>query len=82
LYAGHDSTTWNLDVPNSGTIAINSLAATNLTAGIKTGAAGFNVLVAGSTENKLTLNALNVTATNGLTAAGISELTAKAACWS
>lgn len=71
---------YNLDVPATGTITINKLAATDLSAGIGT---DFTVVKASSSENKLKLSKLEVTEANGLSASnGIAHLTAEAACWS
>lgn len=66
-----------------GAIKIANLEATNLCAGISSNSnQTVNVLEALSDKEYLTLHKLKVSADSGLTAAGISELTAKAACWS
>ena len=68
----------NLRVTNTGTIA--NCDATSLKAGIK---ANNNILLqAISSDTHITLSKLLVNDADGLSANGISQLTAKAACWS
>ncbi len=86
LYAGLYDNSYKLQVladPNP--IEISKLAAENLSAGISSDMQHGTkdvLLIAHDDSDELVLKKLRVTESAGLSANGISELTAKAACWS
>ena len=85
LYAGLNNSNYKLQVlANSDPIEISRLAAANLSAGISSDTQGDTDILLKALDNseELVLKKLRVTESAGLTANGISELTAKAACWS
>lgn len=85
LDAGLYDSSYKLQVLADGNpIEISQLAAENLSAGISANSHGNNeiLLIANDDSEALVLKKLRVTENAGLSANGISELTAKAACWS
>lgn len=85
LYAGLNNSSYKLQVlANNSPIEISQLAAENLSAGISANSHGNTdtLLIANDDSEALVLKKLRVTESAGLSANGISELTAKAACWS